>query len=170
MIVYIILILAESLEMAQGLVYLLEFVVSKLKCVLEPTQTIEFLGFSVSSVKQELSLPAGKVKNIRSETQHLLENRESPTRKLPQLLGELQAATRAIPLAPLFYRKLQRALQRVLEQSGQDYSAHMALFTEEKEELQWWLTHLSVWNGKTIVAHKPFLTIDSDASITGSNL
>ena len=53
MIVYIdnILILAESKELAQdhavGLVYLLEnlgFAVSKSKCVLEPTQTIEFLG------------------------------------------------------------------------------------------------------------------------------
>ena len=59
---------------AIGLVYLLEnlgFVVSKPKCVLEPTQTIEFMGFSVSSVAQELSLPAGKVKKISSETWHL---------------------------------------------------------------------------------------------------
>ena len=49
-----ILILAESKELAWdhviGLVYLLEnlgFVISKPKCVLEPTQSVEFLGFSV---------------------------------------------------------------------------------------------------------------------------
>ena len=73
LIVYIddILILAESKELARdhvmGLVYLLEnlgFVISKPKCVLEPTQSVEFLGFSVNSVQQELSLPAGKVKKI----------------------------------------------------------------------------------------------------------
>ena len=67
LIVYIddILILAESKELTRdhvmGPVYLLEnlgFVISKPKCVLEPTQSVEFLGFSVNSVQQELSLRA----------------------------------------------------------------------------------------------------------------
>lgn len=51
------LILAESKELARdhviGLFYLLEnlgFVISKPKCVLEPTQSMELLGFSVNSV------------------------------------------------------------------------------------------------------------------------
>ena len=176
LIVYIddILLLAESKELARdhviGLAYLLEnlgFVVSKSKCVLEPTQTIEFLGFTVCSVQQELSLPSGKIKKIRSETRHLLELRQFPARKLSQLLGKLQATTRAIPLAPLFYRNLQRALQRALEQSGQDYSVLLALSTEEQEELQWWLDHLAAWNGKTIMAEKPSVVIESDASTRG---
>ena len=123
-IVYIddILILAESKELARdhviGLICLLEnlgFVVNKPKSILEPTQSIEFLGFSLDSVHQELSLPSGKVKKIRAETRHLLEANQITARKLSQLLGRLQAATRAIPLAPLFYRKLQQALQRMLE-------------------------------------------------------
>ena len=52
-----ILILAGSRKLARehviGLIYLLEnlgFVISKPKCVLEPIQSIEFLGFSVNSV------------------------------------------------------------------------------------------------------------------------
>ena len=176
LIVYIddILILAGSREQAQehviGLIYLLEnlgFVISKPKCVLEPTQSIEFLGFSVNSVQQELSLPAGKVKKIRAETRHLLENTHITARKLSQLLGRLQAVTRAVPLAPLFYRKLQQALQRVLEQSEQDYSAQLILSKEEKEELEWWWDHLSAWNGKTIMTDKPSVVIESDASTRG---
>ena len=63
------------------------------------------------------------VKKIRAETQCLLEAGQVTGRKLSQLLGRLQAATRAIPLGPLFYCKLQQALQRGLEQSEQDYSA-----------------------------------------------
>ena len=176
LIVYIddILILAESKELARdhviGLVYLLEnlgFVISKPKCVLEPTQAVEFLGFSVNSVQQELSLPVGKMKKIRAETRCLLEGGQVTARKLSQLLGRLQAATRAIPLAPLFYRKLQWALQRGLQQSEQDYSAKLILSTEEKEELEWWLDHLSAWNGKTIMTDKPSLVIESDASTRG---
>ena len=153
-----------------GLIYLLEklgFVISKPKHVLEPTQFIVFLEFSVNLVQQELSLPAGKVKKIRAETRHLLENNHITARKLSQLLGRLQVATRAVLLAPLFYRKLQQALQRVLEQSEQDYSAQLVLSTEEREELEWWLDHLSAWNGKTIMTDKPSLVIESDASTRG---
>ena len=126
----------------------------------------EFLGFSMNSVQQELSLPAGNVKKIRAETRHLLENNHISARKLSQLLGRLQPVTRAVPLAPLFYHKLQQALQRVLELSEQDYSAQLILSTEE-EELEWWLDHLSAWNGKTIMTDKPSLVIESDASTRG---
>ena len=72
LIVYIddILILAESKELARehviGLIYLLEnlgFVINQPKSILEPTQSIEFLGFSVNSVQQELSLPTQFNKN-----------------------------------------------------------------------------------------------------------
>ena len=90
-----------------------------------------------------------------------------PIKKLSQLLGKLQAATRAIPLAPLFYRKLQHAVKRALDHSGQDYSVPVALYTEEKAELQWWFDHLSAWNGKTIMAEKPSMVIESDASTQG---
>ena len=95
LIVYIdnILILAGSSERAWehviGLMENLGFVISKPKCVLEPTQSIEFLGFSVNSVQQELSLPAGNVKKIRAETRHLLENNHITARKLSQLLDRL---------------------------------------------------------------------------------
>lgn len=176
LIVYIddMLILAESRELARehtiGLVYLLEnlgFAVSKAKCQLEPMRTIEFLGFSVDSLKQELSLPNGKVKKIRADTRALLDGRQVSIRKLSQLLGKLQAATRAVPLAPLFFRKLQRALRRGLEHADQDYSKLLSLSREEHEELQWWLDHLTVWNGKTIMTEKPSIVIESDASTRG---
>ena len=176
LIVYIddILILAESKELARdhaiGLVYLLEnlgFAISKAKCQLEPMQTIEFLGFSVNSLTQELSLPSGKVKKIRTDTRALLEGRQASIRKLSQLLDKLQAAARAIPLAPLFFHKLQRALRRGLDLSGQNYSSQLTLSAEEQEELQWWLDHLTAWNGKTLVTEKPSIVIESDASTRG---
>jgi len=65
------------------------------------------------------------VKKIRAETRHILEGSQVTARKLSQLLGQLQAATRAIPLALLFYRQLQQALQRAVEQSDQDYSVQL---------------------------------------------
>ena len=92
LIVYIddILILAESRPLARdhviGLIYLLEnlgFVINKPKNILEPTQSLEFLGFSVNSVHQELSLPVGKVKKIRAKTWHLLEGKHISQKAIP---------------------------------------------------------------------------------------
>ena len=87
-------ILAESKDLARDhaidLVYLLEnlgFAISKAKCQLDPTQTIEFLGFSVNSASQKLSLPSGKIKKVRAETRALLSNSQVSIRKLSQLLG-----------------------------------------------------------------------------------
>ena len=57
--------------------------------------------------------------------------------------------------------------KRTLEQSDQDYSAQLILSTGEQEELQWWLDHLSAWNGRTIMTEKPSLVIESDASTQG---
>jgi hypothetical protein len=101
LIVYIddILILAESRELARdhviGLVYLLE---SK---PIEPTQS-----FSVCSLSQELSLPARK--RIRTETRSLLANGQV---SIKEAVPNAQAATRVVPLAPVFFRKLQQALR-----------------------------------------------------------
>ena len=66
----------------------LGFAVSKAKCQLDPTQTIEFLGFSVNSLSQELSLPSGKLKKIWTDTRALLEGRQVLIGKLSQLLGK----------------------------------------------------------------------------------
>ena len=64
----------------------------------------------------------------------------------------------ALPIAPLFFHKLQRALKRGQDQSGQDYSMQLALLEEEREELQWWVDHLTAWNSKTLMTEK---TVDS---------
>jgi hypothetical protein len=92
---------------------------------------------------------------VRFECQQLLTNATVTGRKLSQLLGRLQAGTKVILLAPLFFRILQRALKRTLEETNQDYSASLTLSEEERGELQWWIDYLSVWNRKTLLKDKP---------------
>ena len=146
-----ILILAGSRELAREhviglIIYLLEnlgFVISKPKCVLELTQSIEFLGFSVNSVQQELSLPAGKVKNIRAETRHLLENHHITARKLSQLLhGQTangnQGSTPGSSVLPQAATSTAEGVRAVIT----GLFSQLILSTE-KEELERWLDHLS---------------------------
>ena len=170
MIVYIddMLIIAETPELLRdhtmGLIYLLEnlgFIIGYKKCVLEPTQSIDFLGFMVDSTKQELRLPAEKMKKIRAEARKPSTSASITARKLSQFLGKLNAATRAVPVAPLFYRSLQAALGRALTAGAQDYSVPVEVTPNMREE------HLSQWNGGTLVTEKPSVVIETDASKKG---
>ena len=44
---------------------------------------------------------------------------------------------------------------------------HCPLTKEVKEDLNWWATHPTSWNGKSIIRGNPDLTIETDASNTG---
>lgn len=156
-----ILIIAETesqlKDQTAGLIYLLEnlgFVVNHPKSQLQPTQTIEFLGFMVDSQKMELRLPGQKIRNIRADTNKLRTAETVTALDLSRFLGKLNSTTQAISVAPLFYRQLQDNLQAVLRQNNQDYSGMMTLTRGAREELEWWMTHLTNWNGRSLISQK----------------
>ena len=176
LIIYIddILLMVESMEKAQdqasGLVYLLQclgFIINTGKSILKPTQSLEFLGFTVNTVTMELSLPPAKIKKIRAESRKLLEAEQLSARALSRLIGKMSAAHQVIPPAPLFYRYLQMDLASALRATGQDYESTLTLSANSREELMWWDSQMIKWNGKTVISAEPDLTIESDASNQG---
>ena len=88
-------------------------------------------------------------------------------RELSWLLGKMTAMSQAIPPVPLFYRQLQRDLSVALERAHQSYDAPCKLSPGSREELDWWISHLERWNGKSLLSHQADMTIESDASLTG---
>ena len=152
LIIYIddILIMAESETLLQdhvaATVYLLEnlgFIINYPKSILEPRTTLEFLGFQVDSSSMELKLPGNKLKNIRGKARRILASSHTSALELSRVLGKMNAATRAISVAPLFYRHLQAQLQSVLNCSNQNYNTRILLSEDAREELQWWTTHFT---------------------------
>ena len=107
------------------------------------------------------------MKKIRAEARKLSTFVSTTARKLSQFLGKLNAATRAVPVAPLFYRSLQAALGRALTAGAQDYSVSVEVTPNMREELQWWEKHLSQWNGRTLVTENSSVVIETDASKKG---
>ena len=175
MIIYIddILVMAETESLLKdhttAVVYLLEnlgFVINYPKSELTPTQEIEFLGFTVNSTKMELRLPGEKIKKIRNEAGKILQPDTVSALALSRLIGKMNAATQAIPMAPLYYRNLQTCLREAL-QEDQSYSSTTTLTVEAREELEWWRDHFSQWNGRSLIAHNSSLTIETDASKKG---
>ena len=121
-----ILLVAESKEklrdQVSAQVYLLQclgFTINKEKTVLELTQSLVFLGFTVDMTKMELSLPPDKLEKIRAEARKILKAEPVSARSVARLLGKMSATT-VIPPAPLFYRHLQMDLTTALRAACQD--------------------------------------------------
>ena len=143
-IIYIddILIMAESAaEVAQHLEVLIHvlqslgFIINFEKSVMTPKQELEFLGMMVNTTTLLISLPADKLKQIQSEAARMCSMDSLSVRLLAHFLGKLNAATQAIPPAPLFYQCLQRDLQAALASSNQDYKTPLTLSAGAREEL-----------------------------------
>ena len=175
LIIYIddILVMAETESLLKdhvtAVVYLLEnlgLVINHPKSELDPSQEIEFVGFTVNSKTMELKLPGEKIKKIRAEAGKVLQSDTVSALTLSRLIGKMNAATQAIPMAPLYYRNLQTCLREAL-QEDQNYSSTTVLTKEAREELEWWRDHFTQWNGRSLIAHNSSLTIETDASKRG---
>ena len=144
---------AESRELlvnqAAGMCYLLKnlgFLINQKKSILEPSQTMEFLGFTVDTVVMEIKLPSDKLKKIRVESWRLEKEEVVSARSLARLIWKMNAISWVIPSAPLFYRHLQMKLSLALNKSLQDYETRLTLDQEYKNELRWWD---NIWAGGT---------------------
>ena len=150
-----------------ALVHLLQclgFLINFEKSVMSPTQELEFLGMVVNTNTLIVSLPADKIRQIRSRIFNVA---SLSARLLSHFLGKLNAATQAVAPAPLFFRYLQQDLQLALAHGNQDYETLLSLSCQAKEELVWWQENLSKWNGKPLRQKPGQMVIQSDASLSG---
>ena len=150
--------MAELKEMAQeqgsALVFLLQclgFTINTEKTVLQPTQTLEFLGFDVNTFSMELSLPTGKLK-------------KDPGKVLEATGGD--ANIRPCPLQTNWQDKCCQSSYSTstsvlqiptdgsdggFEEGGSEFDTRLCLSENSKEELAWWDTQMVCWNRKTIL-------------------
>ena len=136
------------------------FILSEEKVILEPTQRLEFLEFTVDTVSMELYLPGNKFKKIRTDAPEVLGMESVSAQALARLLGRMTVTPQVIRLAPLFFRHLQRDLACVLDESCRNYDTHLMLSRDSREELEWWKSRLQNWNGKLLLRKEADLIID----------
>ncbi|XP_071137063.1 uncharacterized protein [Mytilus edulis] len=139
----------------------LGFLIITNKSVMEPSQTMEFLGYTVNSKLLTLSLPKEKVEKIKNSSKLMLEHKKVSARDLAQLIGQLTATNQAVLPGPLHYRSLQILKTKALHLGGH-YDHQIQLNEEVQNELHWWVTKLGSWNGKALLRPEPHLTIQSD--------
>jgi len=157
--------IAESTANTRQTLTLLQrlgFTINWEKSILEPTQSLTFLGLSIDSQTMSLSLL-----NIQNKWQRLLLNPTLAPCKVASLRGTLEAARPAIWQAPLHYRYLQIQLVRSLQISQDNYETLMSLNSNAQAELQWWHQNVVTINSSAINPPPTDLYITSDTSKTG---
>ncbi|XP_065185980.1 uncharacterized protein LOC135816808 [Sycon ciliatum] len=136
------------------------------KSHLIPTRQIQYLGIQVNSVTMEFSLPDTKAAKLQQHCAQLLTAHTVSLRDIASIVGLLVSTMVAVAPAPLHYRRL-LCLKNTFLRQGRPYTYQLALSPECRAELQWWIRHLQLWNGRPVRISEPDLVIQSDASSTG---
>jgi hypothetical protein len=170
-----ILLLAASRELAVGQgqtlvnhLHRLGFELKAEKCVLAPTQRVEFLGFDLDLSGLVISLPREKVRELRHDVaRSLRSSREGKltARQLASTLGRLRAAHPGFGPANLLSRALQWDLRETLLHS--QWNSLATLSQQAHRDLRWWHDHLSLWSGRLMFTPPPSIIVTTDASGSG---
>ena len=159
-------ILREHMTVVSELLTSLGFILNLKKCIMEPSQHLEFLGFIMDSWSMTISLPTSKRVKIGKECRRIRKAERVSARELAHLIGMLTAAIPAILPAALHYRALQGNKHRALKGRAR-YETTLNLDQEALMDLDWWVHKAHLHNGRPIRAPKADLIIESDASKKG---
>ena len=144
----------------------LDFVLSVEKSILNPVQEIEFLGVTINSLKMCVSLPQEKMLKIQSQCQDVHGKGQVTVHELTKSLGLLASTIQAVLPAQVNVRYLQQQQIKALR-ATQCYQVTALLNSNSKEELQWWIQNLQIFNGRYLIQPQKALTIRTDASKKG---
>ncbi|XP_077998242.1 uncharacterized protein LOC144451313 [Glandiceps talaboti] len=160
----------SNMEKANAACYIMSHILISLgyylaleKCIFIPTQTLEFLGFKVDTVKTIFSITQRKREKFAELREHILNQSPVSVKTLQRMMGKCVSLTVAIPSAKLYIREMALALSRAGKDEGIVY-----LHPKLQEEIESWRRldtgeGYSPWKEEKHV----IVTIASDASQYG---
>lgn len=142
---------------------LLGFQIREEKSSLVPSHIVKYLGFWWDSQNMIVYLPSKKFNKISSDVDSFLEAGGLSVKNLERLLGRLESIRFVFENAPLFYRSMQRLLNR----NRGKYKRFLCLDKNlsAKAELLWWSEVFSKkYSCRSLLARPVTVTIYSDAA------
>ncbi|KAN0040693.1 hypothetical protein ACTA71_009031 [Dictyostelium dimigraforme] len=162
-----------NLKKTMDLLLKLGFKLNLEKSILEPTQSITFLGLEIDSLSMKLLVPKEKKKSVIKEIRNFLKLDQCSPRKLAGLKGKLIALKDAIIPFGLYTPQTNKFHTQCLTLANGDWDQSFPVPQEVKSEISIWLTVLNQWNGKEISLFPNFdyvLTTDASESGAGATL
>ncbi|KAM9948592.1 hypothetical protein ACTFIT_009790 [Dictyostelium discoideum] len=159
----------SNLKKTMDLLVKLGFKLNLEKSVLEPTQSITFLGLQIDSVSMKLLVPKEKKKSVIKEIRNFLKLDCCSPRKLAGLKGKLIALKDAVIPLRLYTRRTNKFHSQCLTLANGDWDQSFPIPQEVKSEISHWLTVLNQWNGKEISLFPSYdYVLTTDASELGA--
>ena len=89
-----------------------------------------------------LALTLEKRIKIRKLAKEMLVAKKPTIHQVAKLVGNLVATSDAVPLAPLYYRKIEKDKARALKRARGNHKAKMVLSNEALGDLIWWINNI----------------------------
>ena len=134
---------ALSVAHTANLLQMLGFYINFEKSELEPTQSIEFLGFLLDSVNMSVTLTQAKIEKISALASDILKKPKFSIRSLAQFLGNCVAAFPAVEFGPYHTKELEIEKVQALNNHEWDFEAHMSLSQWTTLHVQWWKDNIA---------------------------
>ncbi|KAN0022954.1 hypothetical protein ACTFIU_009037 [Dictyostelium citrinum] len=126
----------SNLDKTMKLLVKLGFKLNLEKSVLEPTQSITFLGLQIDSVSMQLLVPKEKKKSVIKEIRNFLKLDNCTPRKLAGLKGKLIALKDAVIPFRLYTRKTNKFHCHCLSLSNGDWDQSFVIPQDVKSEIR----------------------------------
>ena len=145
----------------------LGFKVHPEKSVIVPTQTLEFLGFVLDSIRMLVTLTLKKIDKILQLCAKFSHPKRMFTiREIASFLGTLVSSFPGVQFGPLHYRHIEADKERNLKLNQGNFDAPMILSCDSLEEIRWWSSNIQS-SSRKIHHSSPDVVIHTDASKTG---
>ena len=155
----------EALIAVLTLLSRLGVVVNAKKSCFIPAQQMEYLGFVLDSVTMTITAPRRKIINLRTELRKATRKAVIAPRQLASVLGKLQALADALFPVRVHAAGIHQLQLKLLQEEGWDHLGQLT--PEAKDDMSWWIQHLPMLNGKSLIQPLPTCQVGTDASDFG---
>lgn len=156
---------SRNYNLTKELLESLGFTINHDKSVDTPSQTANFLGFSLNSVEYTIGIPDDKRQKIKNELLHFSSIKRCRLRNFAHLIGLLVSICPAVPYGWMYTKRLERTKFLYLKDND-NYDQFINVPDSLHEDFNWWLRNIDVCNNPIRTGNYQ-LEIFSDASLTG---
>jgi hypothetical protein len=126
----------HAIQVSADLFQNLGFMLNCKKSVLIPTQSIEYLGFTIDSIAMTVTPTTEKLDKLHVLVSKLLKKQSTTIRHMAQVIGGLMATHPGNPWAPLFTKQMEIEKLKALTASHWNFEAIMPVSHYIKEDLK----------------------------------
>ena len=145
----------------------LGFIINIKKSSLTPSQSIEFLGTHLDTMKMVISLPQEKLRVFRARVAAMLRKyrleKEATLHEIQSIVGTIGSMSDCIQAVRVHLNALMELQNKALHAK----TGRVKLSGQAKMDLEWWKKNMAQWNGRSLLPVKTDVVIDVDASTWG---